>query len=66
MKLDCKDTGGVVGKPVFATSASSPANKSVSYSGPMGDMSSGPNLSTKFKNPSVKQEVPEKGKGQYE
>lgn len=67
MKLDCKyPVGNGIKKPEMAGSMSSPSPMSVSYSSPMGDMSSGPNLSKKFKYPSVSQDVPMEGKGQYE
>lgn len=67
MNLDTKKpVGNGIKAPVMAGGMSSPAPKTVAYSGPMGDMSSGPNLSKKFKNPSVKQSVPSAGQNQYE
>lgn len=61
-----KPVGNGIKAPVLGTSKGSPAPMSVSYSDGPGDMSSGPNLSKKFKNPQVKQSVPEAGKNQYE
>lgn len=40
--------------------------KKVFYSDPVPSTDSGPNLSAKFKNPRVKQSIPDAGRGQYE
>lgn len=65
-KLDCKDTGGVVGKPVMGTSASSPKPMTVSITSPMGSMDTGANLSAKYKTPNVSAPTVAKGEYQYE
>lgn len=67
MSFDCKQpVGNGIHAPVMAGSKSSPAPMSVSYSDPMGETSSGPNLSAKFKSPQVHQDVSAAGKNQYE
>lgn len=68
--LDPKSTGGVVGQPHVGTDyAFGGITKSADTSGAHGvaeTTASGENLSAKFKNPNVKQDVPEKGKNQFE
>jgi hypothetical protein len=63
--MECKKAC-VVGCPAMASSPSSPKPMNVKISDGMGDTSTGPNLSAKFKNPRVKQDVPDAGKNQYE
>lgn len=65
--IDAKSTGGVVGKPQYATYEKGYEKKvSLNHDGGINPGTSGINLSAKFKNPNVKQDVPEKGKNQYE
>jgi hypothetical protein len=68
--LDTKDTGGQVGQPQYAGATTiipggdkpAPMNTRTG----LNPGASEANLSKKFKNPAVKQDVPEKGRGQYE
>lgn len=68
-KLDCKyPVGNGVSTPEFASASNTIPTKSVPVSGgdsiPTG--ASNENLSAKFKNPRVKQDVPEAGRNQFE
>lgn len=66
-KLDCKDAVEV-GCPEYkdGTNIIPSGDKTIRYSSGKGDTSSGPNLSAKFKYPSVNQSVGEYGANQYE
>lgn len=66
--LDTKTTGGVNGQPQYAGETTIISTKSADMSGGDSSMSgaSTENLSAKFKNPNVKQDIPEKARNQYE
>jgi len=68
-KLECKTTGGVVGEPTYKDGASNYiTTKTADFNNTGTDINttaSSENLSAKFKNPRVKQDVPEKARGQY-
>lgn len=64
MKYDCKKAV-VVGMPQLASHKDGKM-MNVSMASPMAETSSGPNLSKKFKFPSVSQDIPAEGRGQYE
>ncbi len=66
---DTKDTGGVVGRPAIGESYGLPAmNSSVDMTNSDTNLNitnSEENLSAKFKYPTVSQDVPEKGRDQF-
>ncbi len=56
--LNTKNTAGIVGKPEYGTSqASKEMSVSLKHNGGITGTASNANLSAKFKNPQVKQEV---------
>ncbi len=62
-----KPVGNGINAPVKGTSESSKTmNVSLNYDGGINGDASSENLSAKFKNPSVKQDVPAAGQNQYE
>ena len=62
-----KPVGNGINAPVKGTSEGSKTiTASLSYNGDINGTASGTNLSAKFKNPAVKQDVPQAGKNQYE
>ena len=65
--IDSKSTGGVVGKPVYATTqASDIHNVSLNYDGGINPGASTENLSAKYKNPQKKQDLSTAEQNQYE
>lgn len=69
-KLDTKDTGGVIGQPTIADDGTTLiATKSAPTTNPDTDLNGTydhANLSAKYKYPRVSEEIPDKGKNQYE
>lgn len=67
--LNSKDTGGAVGQPEYATGQDIIATKSADMTNSGTDLNgsaSSENRSAQFKNPRVSQDIPEKGRNQYE
>lgn len=67
--LDTKTTGGVIGQPHVGGDYVPVPTKSASVTGPKGEVETTynhENLSAKYKYPRVSQDVPEKGRNQFE
>ncbi len=68
MKLDTKDTGGVVGQPNVGAGFMPSMNSNVDINGPKGEVETTydhADLSKKYKYPQISQDVPEKGRDQF-